>query len=108
MAKKIIITEEENEEEELEKELERELVKEIAKEIVRGEQKSKFFEVSCGYCEGKGQVYLSTCKVCGGTRVLRLPGDRSDYTTCSKCDGKGTLYAQLCPLCGGTGLIKKF
>ncbi len=76
--------------------------------------------VSCGYCDGDGEL-VKPCKVCGGSgecprcngeglRESMQGGSRDHCTTCrgtgdcQGCKGKGELTLS-CPKCGGTGKL---
>lgn len=70
------------------------------------------FTKPCGPCEGRGYYGINakaTCLVCGGHRLLELPGEPSDYRECSPCDGRGHYGfdpTDTCKTCRGCGLVR--
>jgi predicted nucleotide-binding protein len=69
------------------------------------------FEISCRPCAAQGYYGFDrkdTCKVCGGTARLFLPGEPDDYKKCGPCAGQGYYEfdrKDTCGVCKGLGMI---
>ena len=65
-------------------------------------------EVTCSFCGGKGKdpfgimSWLSTCCVCGGRGVVKVP---ALHGRCAHCRGTGAVKTFTCTVCRGTGLV---
>jgi DnaJ-class molecular chaperone len=65
-------------------------------------------EVTCSFCGGRGtdpfgiMSWLSSCVVCGGRGVARVPAARR---RCAHCQGTGAVKTFTCTVCRGTGYV---
>lgn len=65
-------------------------------------------EITCSFCGGQGKdplgimSWLSTCCVCGGRGVVRVP---AHHTRCGHCQGSGAIKTFTCTVCRGTGQV---
>jgi len=65
-------------------------------------------EVPCSFCSGAGtdpfgiMSWRSTCVVCGGRGVVRVP---VSHRRCAHCRGTGAIKTFTCTVCHGTGLV---
>ncbi|MGA2936973.1 MAG: hypothetical protein ABSF52_07735 [Syntrophobacteraceae bacterium] len=64
--------------------------------------------VQCSFCGGRGRdpfgimSLLSTCCVCGGRGLVRVP---EPYTRCAHCRGTGAVKTLTCTVCRGKGVV---
>ncbi|MFZ2446992.1 MAG: hypothetical protein WAW37_11595 [Syntrophobacteraceae bacterium] len=65
-------------------------------------------EVPCSFCGGGGKdpfgimSWLSTCCVCGGSGLVRVP---EPFARCAHCRGTGAVKSLTCTVCGGKGFV---
>ena len=68
----------------------------------------RWIEVKCSFCSGLGRdpfgimSLLSTCCVCGGRGLVRVP---VPYMRCAHCRGMGAVKTLTCTVCGGKGFV---
>ncbi len=69
---------------------------------------SHLVEVTCSFCRGQGtdpfgiMSWLSTCCVCGGSGLVRVP---MVHRPCNFCHGTGAVKTLTCTVCGGSGFV---
>ncbi|MFO0795483.1 MAG: hypothetical protein U0586_15630 [Candidatus Brocadiaceae bacterium] len=71
---------------------------------------TKAVHITCRFCRGTGRdpfgimSHLSTCCVCGGNGVIRIP---YPYIRCAHCNSTGAIKTLTCTACMGKGVLPK-